>query len=35
MDLRDTGFGGMDWINVAHDKNQWSAFVNTVMNLQV
>jgi hypothetical protein len=23
MDLRETGWGGMDWINLAHDRDQW------------
>jgi hypothetical protein len=35
IDLREIGWDGMDWINVAQDRDQWSALVNTVMNLQV
>jgi hypothetical protein len=35
MNLREIGWGGMDWIDVAQDKNQWRALVNTVMNLRV
>jgi hypothetical protein len=35
MDLRETGWGGMDWIHPAQDKDQWRAPVNTVMNLRV
>jgi hypothetical protein len=35
MDLRETGWDGMDWIDVAQDSNPWRALVNTVMNLQV
>jgi hypothetical protein len=35
MDLRDIGWGGMDRIHLAHDRDQWSALVNTVMNLWV
>jgi hypothetical protein len=35
MDLRDIGRGGMDWIDVAQDRNQWKAVVNTVLNLWV
>jgi hypothetical protein len=31
MDLRD----GMDWIDLAQNRDQWRALVNTVMNLQV
>jgi hypothetical protein len=27
--------GGMDWIDLAQDRDQWRALVNTVMNLQV
>jgi hypothetical protein len=29
------GWYGMDWIDVAQDRDQWRALVNTVMNLQV
>jgi hypothetical protein len=35
MDLRDRGWGGMDWIDLAQDKDQWRGLVNTVMNLGV
>jgi hypothetical protein len=35
MDLREIGCGDMDWINLAHDRDQWKALVNTVMNLRV
>jgi hypothetical protein len=35
MDLREIGWGGMDWTDVAQDRNQWRALVNTVMNLPV
>jgi hypothetical protein len=35
MDLRETGFDGMDWIDLAQDRDQWRALVNTVMNLWV
>jgi hypothetical protein len=35
VDLRDIGWGGMDWISLAHARNQWRALVNTVMNLRV
>jgi hypothetical protein len=35
MDLRDIGWGGMDWIDLAQDWDQWRALVNTVMNLWV
>jgi hypothetical protein len=35
MDLRETGWDGMDWIDLAQDMYQWRALVNTVMNLRV
>jgi hypothetical protein len=35
MDLRDIGWDGGDWIDLAQDRDQWGAFVNTVMNLRV
>jgi hypothetical protein len=35
MDLREIGFGDVDWIHWAQDRVRWWAFVNTVMNLQV
>jgi hypothetical protein len=35
MVLRATGWGGMDWIDLAQDKDQWRALVNIVMNLRV
>jgi hypothetical protein len=35
MDLRDIGWGSMDWIGVAQGRDQWRALVNTVMNLWV
>jgi hypothetical protein len=34
-DLREIGWGSMDWIDLAQDRDQWRAFVNTVMNLPV
>jgi uncharacterized NAD(P)/FAD-binding protein YdhS len=34
MDLREIGWNGMDWIDVAQDRNKWRALVNTVMNLR-
>jgi hypothetical protein len=35
MDLREIGWDGMDWIDVAQDRVEWRALVNTVMNLRV
>jgi hypothetical protein len=35
MDLRETGWGGMDWIYLAQDKDQRWALVKTVTNLRV
>jgi hypothetical protein len=35
MDLREIGWGGMDWIDLAQDRDQWRALVNAVMNLWV
>jgi hypothetical protein len=35
MDLREIGFGDVDWIHLAHDRDRWQALVNTVMSLQV
>jgi hypothetical protein len=34
-DLKDIGFGDVDWIRLAQDRDRWRALVNTVMNLQV
>jgi hypothetical protein len=35
MDLREVGWGGMDWIDPAQDRDQWKALLNTVMNFWV
>jgi hypothetical protein len=35
MDLTEIGWGGMEWINLAQDRDKWRALLNTVMNLQV
>jgi hypothetical protein len=34
MNLREIGWDGMDWIDLAQDRNQWRALMNTVMNLR-
>jgi hypothetical protein len=35
MYLREIGWGRMDWIDLAQDRHQWRALVNTVVNLRV
>ena len=35
MDLQVVGFLGMDWIDLAQDRDGWWALVNVVLNLQV
>jgi hypothetical protein len=35
MNLRETGIDGANWIQLAQDRIQWRAFVNTVMDLRV
>jgi hypothetical protein len=32
IDLRQIGWDGMDWIDLAQDRDQWRPLVNTVMN---
>ena len=34
-DLQQVGCGGMDWIELAQDRDRWQAIVNVFMNLQV
>jgi hypothetical protein len=35
IDLRKIGWDGVDWIDLAQNRDQWRALVNTVMNLRV
>jgi hypothetical protein len=35
MNLREIGIDGANWIQLAQDRVQWRAFVNTVMNIRV
>jgi hypothetical protein len=35
MDLLEVGWGGVDWIRLAQDRDKWRALVKAVMNIQV
>jgi hypothetical protein len=35
IDLREIGWGGTDWIDLAQDRDQWRALAITVMNFPV
>jgi hypothetical protein len=35
MDLLEIGWGGVNWIRWAQDRDKWKAFGNAVMNIQV
>jgi hypothetical protein len=35
MDLREIGRNGVDWVDLAQDRDHWRALVNTVMNIRV
>jgi hypothetical protein len=35
MDLQEVGWEGVDWIDMAQDRDRWWALVNAVMNLRV
>jgi hypothetical protein len=34
-DLREIGWGGVNWIDMTQDRDQWGALVNTVLSLRV
>ena len=35
MDLQEVGYGSLNWIELAQDRDRWWALVNEVMNLRV
>jgi hypothetical protein len=35
MHLREIGWGGLDWIDLAQDRDQWKVLANMVINLRV
>jgi hypothetical protein len=35
MDLGEVGWGDVDWIGLAQDRNRWRALVNSVLNFRV
>jgi hypothetical protein len=34
-DFREIGWDGVDWIDMAHDRDRWSALVNKVLNIRI
>jgi hypothetical protein len=35
MDRLEIGWGGVDWIGLAQDRDKWRVLVNVVLNLRV
>jgi hypothetical protein len=35
VDLREVGWGGVDWIDLAQDRDKWRTVVKAAMNLRV
>ena len=35
MDLQEVRYGGLNWIDLAQDRDKWWALVNEVMNIRV
>jgi len=35
MDVREIGWGGVEWIHLSQDRDQWQNLVNTVINTWV
>ena len=35
MDFQEVGYEGVDWIELAQDRDRWRAFLNEVLNLRV
>jgi hypothetical protein len=35
MDLREVGWGDMDWIDLVQDRDMWRAVVDAVMDIQI
>jgi hypothetical protein len=35
MNLKEMAWGGMDWFELAQDRDQWRALVNTIMKIRV